>query len=338
MKTTHPKLKLHTFLIFLIFSGFPVTFHAQENDTLQVQYSVIQCDSLIEANADNPNLVVLDVRTPGEYVPEHLTGAINRNFYDADFADQIDALPRHKLYVVYCRSGSRSKKAFNLMVEKNFMQVVNMKGGILAWISNSLPTTPDFAPLQMAVSDTIIPNDTTVIGTIDTINLTVTNRANDTLRFISVTTLTGEEFSTNFDTTATLPGAEDYTFSIFYNPVDENTDSVDFIIESNGGTVGFHIRRTGAAPLFNVENPSLLNIRVYSNVSFTTFEFILQHPDKVTIYIYNQLGGQVDIIRESLPQGLQKVNWSHGNLNNGIYFYRFQAGKQTASGKMVVVR
>ena len=31
--------------------------------------SVTQCDSLIQANVNNPDFVLLDVRTPGEYIP-----------------------------------------------------------------------------------------------------------------------------------------------------------------------------------------------------------------------------------------------------------------------------
>ncbi len=340
MKTTHQRLKLLYGLIILVFSGFTITVYPQESDTLQVHYTVTQCDSLIQANGGNPNFVILDVRTPAEYIPEHLIGAITRNFYDQDFDEQIDALPRHKLYLVYCRSGSRSGKTFNLMVDKNFTQLVNMKGGILAWISNSLPTTPDFAPLLMAVSDTVIPNDTITIGTTDTISLTVTNRANDTLRFLSVTAFTGDEFSTDFDTTTALYGAEDYTFSIFYNPVDEISDSVSFMIESNGGTVGFHIRRTGAAPLFNIEKRSPFKIKVYSNLysTSTTFEYVLKRPENVTIIIFNHLGKQMDIIQENQSEGVQKVVWRHGNIPNAVYLYQFQAGGQTATGKIVLVK
>ena len=39
-------------------------------DTLQVHFTVFQCDSLIEANTANPDICIMDVRTPGEYVPD----------------------------------------------------------------------------------------------------------------------------------------------------------------------------------------------------------------------------------------------------------------------------
>ena len=57
--------------------------------------------------------------------------------------------------------------------------------------------------------------------------------------------MAGTEFTSDFDTNMILLGAEDYTFSIFYEPLDELSDSLSFLIESNGGDIVFHIWRTG---------------------------------------------------------------------------------------------
>ncbi|MBT9392448.1 rhodanese-like domain-containing protein [Hymenobacter sp. NST-14] len=72
-----------------------------------------------------PNVVLLDVRTPEEYATGHLPGAGNLNFRAPDVAEQLQKLDPNKTYVVYCASGNRSNKTAVLMQEKGFQHVVN---------------------------------------------------------------------------------------------------------------------------------------------------------------------------------------------------------------------
>jgi rhodanese-related sulfurtransferase len=331
---------LSAILIMVFVLSISIKGYNQSTDTLQVHLSAAQCYNLIQLNSNNPNLVILDVRRPSEHIPQHLQGAINRDFYAADFNDLIDSLPKHKMYVIYCKSGGRSGQTFNLMLSMNFTNIVNMLGGINAWIGESLPTTAVFNPMQMAVSDTIVNMDTINIGNVDTIDLMITNRANDTLKFISITSLIGSEFSTDFDTTTILLGAEDYSFSIFYEPNDQISDSVSFLIESNGGNVVFHIWRTGVMPVFEIETVIESKLKIYPNpfTTSTTIEYELIHPETVTYTFYNQFGKQVDIIEQKQSSGLQQVIWTPENLADGIYYFRLEVGKQTASGKLILMK
>ena len=50
---------------------------------------------------DPAGLVVLDIRTPEEFNEVRLAGAVNVDYYDADFADQLDALDNNDTYVMY---------------------------------------------------------------------------------------------------------------------------------------------------------------------------------------------------------------------------------------------
>lgn len=84
---------------------------------------------LITHHVAAPNFVVLDVRTPAEYVGRHVKGAVNLNFYAADFATQLAALDRQKAYLVYCASGSRSGQAAAQMHALDFAEVYNLTGG-----------------------------------------------------------------------------------------------------------------------------------------------------------------------------------------------------------------
>lgn len=54
---------------------------------------------------------VIDVRTPEEYAAGHLDGAVNIDVTAADFDARVAELDPTGVYVVYCRSGSRSAQA-----------------------------------------------------------------------------------------------------------------------------------------------------------------------------------------------------------------------------------
>ena len=77
--------------------------------------------------------VMLDVRTPEEYNAGHLKGAINLNYYDADFQKKLAAMDERKKVVVYCAVGGRSGQALTQMDALGFIYVLNMKGGYNAW-------------------------------------------------------------------------------------------------------------------------------------------------------------------------------------------------------------
>lgn len=83
--------------------------------------------------------VVLDIRTPEEFADGRVEGALNIDFYAADFADRIAALDRNATYVVYCRSDSRSGQAMDLFRDLGFAAVHEIDGGILSWIQAGLP-------------------------------------------------------------------------------------------------------------------------------------------------------------------------------------------------------
>ena len=344
MKLLNPTfVTFYIILLFFLF-GTPSMGHTQNPDSLQAHFTVYQVDSLIQANATNPDFCVMDVRTPAEYIPEHLEAAINRNYNGPSFDSLINLLPRHKMYVLYCLSGGRSGNTFTLMVSMGFPNVINMLGGITEWKNAGFSTTPDFAPLQMAVSDTIITNDKVNIGTTDTIHLTVTNRANDTLRFTFVTSLVGLEFSTDFDTTTTLEGPFDYTFSIFYTPTDTLTDSLTFRIESNGGPVQFHVTRTGEMPLTGFDDLRFtiydLRITNYPNPfsASTTIAFELEEPGQVEIGIVNQFGQVVDNIFMEGQKGTNRLTWDARLLPAGIYMCRIAVGDKISTRKLILVK
>ncbi|MBA7591637.1 Thiosulfate sulfurtransferase GlpE [subsurface metagenome] len=96
---------------------------------------------LIQENKDNPNFVILDVRTPEEFLGDYIENAVNLDYYSNIFRNDLEKLDKNKTYLIYCRSGSRSENALNIMKELDFREVYNMSGGIIKWKSEELPTT-----------------------------------------------------------------------------------------------------------------------------------------------------------------------------------------------------
>ncbi len=80
------------------------------------------------AEALDQNATVVDVRTPQEYAQGHLPAAVNIDVTASDFEDNIAALDKSATYVVYCRSGSRSTTAAQIMAENGFDDVINAGG------------------------------------------------------------------------------------------------------------------------------------------------------------------------------------------------------------------
>jgi len=96
--------------------------------------------TLIQNNQNNPDFVIIDVRTPQEFAEEHIENAINIDFRSETFRDELSKLDKNKTYLIYCRSGGRSGNALNIMEELNFEEVYNMSGGIIVWNTEGLPT------------------------------------------------------------------------------------------------------------------------------------------------------------------------------------------------------
>ncbi len=110
------------------------------------------CDSKIISESIEPlkfkqkigsgEYVVIDIRTPEEHQEEHIdTKQQNIDIYADDFSDEIKKLDKNKKYLIYCRSGSRTKMGLNRMKAFGFNEVYDLSGGINTWKENKFPTT-----------------------------------------------------------------------------------------------------------------------------------------------------------------------------------------------------
>ena len=86
---------------------------------------------------ENPEMVILDVRTPSEYEEVHIEGAINIPV--EEIADRLGELSTNNMILVYCRTGNRSGTAVGIMEENGFSKIYHMHEGINTWIFEGLP-------------------------------------------------------------------------------------------------------------------------------------------------------------------------------------------------------
>ncbi len=85
------------------------------------------------SSVDLENAVLLDVRTPEEFAEGHLEGAVNMDWYQEDFIDQLDKIGQGEKVYVYCKKGGRSAAAANLMDSLGY-DVIDLTGGYDAWL------------------------------------------------------------------------------------------------------------------------------------------------------------------------------------------------------------
>jgi rhodanese-related sulfurtransferase len=95
---------------------------------------------------------LLDVRTPAEFNAEYIEGAILiplKNVPKEDsvelppeklLAQRLCEIPEDKPILVYCKSGTRSDAARDLLVDSGYRHVYNMEGGIVTWKAEGYPT------------------------------------------------------------------------------------------------------------------------------------------------------------------------------------------------------
>jgi phage shock protein E len=74
--------------------------------------------------------LLVDVRTPEEFAEGHIENALNIPL--DTLSSQLDQLPQDTPIVLYCRSGNRSKQAYELMQATGYSQVYDL-GGIIDW-------------------------------------------------------------------------------------------------------------------------------------------------------------------------------------------------------------
>jgi len=96
--------------------------------------------STYERQLKQPEIQLIDVRTPEEFSEGHIENAKNINIMGNDFDAQVATLDKTKPVMVYCKSGGRSAKASARLKELGFTTITDLEGGITNWNSENKPT------------------------------------------------------------------------------------------------------------------------------------------------------------------------------------------------------
>ena len=97
----------------------------------------VTADEVYKMLSSNKDYFILDVRSKEEFDSGHIEGAYLLPV--SELENRLAELPQDKPIIVYCRSGSRSTSAANILLEKGFKEIFNMKGGITEWQSKGFP-------------------------------------------------------------------------------------------------------------------------------------------------------------------------------------------------------
>jgi rhodanese-related sulfurtransferase len=88
---------------------------------------------------ESKEAILIDVRTPGEYAQGHLANATLIDINSDDFKSRVAKLNKSKPVFVYCKAGSRSGSAVDIMEDMGFKEIYDLSGGITAWQKANKP-------------------------------------------------------------------------------------------------------------------------------------------------------------------------------------------------------
>lgn len=136
--------------------------------------------SVAEFDAAIANAFIVDVHTPEQ---EHLSGTDTFIPYD-QIDSRLTELPADKnaAIILYCRSGSMSAQAAQVLIDNGYSNVSHLAGGIQAWREQhqGIFMTPEKQDLG-----------TVIYGDVATAEFTLTNNTSQTVNLTRVSTSCG---------------------------------------------------------------------------------------------------------------------------------------------------
>ena len=102
------------------------------------QVSVIGNEELVEL-LKNPDVQLVDVRTPEEVSYGIIENATIIDFYDPKFEQKIAAFDKEKPIVLYCAAGGRSAQAGQRLAGLGFQEIYDLGVGFRGWKAGGYP-------------------------------------------------------------------------------------------------------------------------------------------------------------------------------------------------------
>ena len=91
----------------------------------------IDVRTLNEKIQNKEDFILIDVRTDSEYYLSNIKQAIHIPMNT--IPENLESLDKSKEIIVQCKSGIRSEKVCEFLLNNNYKNVKNLRGGIVAW-------------------------------------------------------------------------------------------------------------------------------------------------------------------------------------------------------------
>lgn len=124
--------------LLFFFSWYPVQAWSSSSPGKVLHLDIRGLEILLQSD---PNLILVDVRTPEELAGPLGTISRSRNVPLQEIEKNPEQFPRDKTLVMICRTGHRSLKAADLLAEQGYI-VYSVDGGMKAWREVRPVSTP----------------------------------------------------------------------------------------------------------------------------------------------------------------------------------------------------
>ncbi len=123
-------MKKFCIVVFMTLTLVPALSGCVTKSPEKAQYTDISVQQAKEM-IDKGEVFILDVRTQEEYDAGHIRNSTLIPVQD--LSKRLNEVPQNRDILVYCRTGSRSTAASEILVNNGFTQIYNMNGGITEW-------------------------------------------------------------------------------------------------------------------------------------------------------------------------------------------------------------
>lgn len=118
---------------------------SEHHEDEQVAEHEIYPGVVAEKIAAGEDIILLDVRTPEEYEEVHLENALLLPVQELSQASLnnigLGEAAKDKEIILYCRSGARSKTAYDIMKSLGYTDIKSVAGGMIHWEEDEYPHT-----------------------------------------------------------------------------------------------------------------------------------------------------------------------------------------------------
>ncbi|MBO3117695.1 rhodanese-like domain-containing protein [Winogradskyella sp. DF17] len=118
-------------VVFLLTLGVLISTSCKETEN-NIEIELVTAEEM-KSILELEDVQLIDVRTPEEYDEIHIVNAQNIDFMSPTFDNDISKLDKSKPVILYCRSGGRSAKCAEKMLEAGFEKIYDLEGGISKW-------------------------------------------------------------------------------------------------------------------------------------------------------------------------------------------------------------